>query len=500
MKIQVGNCSKVIHKSGFLVGDSCLADAKMLSDKMLAIKKGHAWSVWTLSGRMLMPYEWDEISSVEDVFLFRKENKIRLATFQAVACLADQQPLKLSDAFDDVRTLPNQLLHVWSGEYQGVLNQKLDVFIRFDKHELQDTYFGTQALSSYGYTFFNTRGEESSVFSKIQLNHLWTSVKSGTLSWKLLNPIDLEFLSPEYDTIHFVGPFAVGNRPDSITVYFNPYFKIDFPSTVKLEFIPGQDSTAFLIVEYAQSKVLFDGEGRKLFTVPYDHIQYAGQGMFVVSKKEKKGLLDRSGKLILKVEYDAIGTIKNNTVSILRGMKFGLFDSEKRKLIKPEYLKNSIPYTADKVVVFKNGRYGFVGWDNKPISKLEFEEVRYWNDSSALVRSNFVWYLYDIKSRKILIDKIRDYTLIQDTPQEKIAIIHQNSTYGVIHNHQGVIIPSNFSDIVNVGSHDVPMYFTEKHVEEASIFVVIYYDYTGRMLRKEVYEQDDYEKIYCSEN
>ena len=56
----------------------------------------------------------------------------------------------------------------------------------------------------------------------------------------------------------------------------------------------------------------------------------------------------------------------------------------------------------------------------------------------------------------------------------------------------------NFSDIVNVGSADDPLYFTEKHVEEASLFVVIYYSAGGKFIRKEVYEHDDYERIYCA--
>jgi hypothetical protein len=52
-----------------------------------------------------------------------------------------------------------------------------------------------------------------------------------------------------------------------------------------------------------------------------------------------------------------------------------------------------------------------------------------------------------------------------------------------------------------VGSADEPLYFTEKHVSEASVFVVIYYDKNGKMLRREVYEEaDDYEKIYCQQN
>ncbi len=500
LKIKNDDCVKVIHKSGFSVGDSCVTDGKVLNGKMLAIKKEAAWSVWTLSGKMLESFLWDDISTVEDVLLFKNGSKTKLATIQSVASVADHQPLQLSDAFDNVKAWPQHLLQVQSDEYEGVLNQQLEVFFRFDKHKLESTHFGGIATSPFGVSIFNNRGEESAVFKHVQISKPWISVKVNSSSWRLYNPMDQVFQSPTYDSIYFIGPFAIGNQSDSVTIHFNPYYSIDFPQPAKLKFIPGQDSTAFLLVEQNGNKTLFDGEGRKLFNVAYDKIQYAGQDMFIVSRKEKKGLVGNDGKLLLPLEYDAIGTVKNNTVSILKAMKFGLFDCKKKRLIKPEYLKNIVPYTFDKLLVFKEGKSGFVGWDNKPLSKFEFDEVRYWNDTSALVKSNSFWQLYDIQSGKILMDRVKDYTLIQDIDHEKIAIIHQDNTYGVVHNYKGIIIPSNFSDIVNVGSRDVPLYFTEKHVEEASIFVVIYYNADGQMLRKEVYEQDDYEKIYCSDN
>jgi hypothetical protein len=59
------------------------------------------------------------------------------------------------------------------------------------------------------------------------------------------------------------------------------------------------------------------------------------------------------------------------------------------------------------------------------------------------------------------------------------------------------MIPIKFTDLVNVGSPANPVFFTEKHVEEASLFVVIYYDQSGKLIRREVYEHDEYERIYC---
>jgi hypothetical protein len=156
-----------------------------------------------------------------------------------------------------------------------------------------------------------------------------------------------------------------------------------------------------------------------------------------------------------------------------------------------------VRYNDHVLTAYKDGSYGFIGWDNKPLGNFEFAEIQYWNDSAAFVKKNHQWMIYDIRSKSVLLDKIKDYKLIRDTPEEKLAIIHQESNYGVLSSRDGVIMPTTFTDIVNVGSSEAPLYFTEKHVEEASLFVVIYYTAKGVMLRKEVYEQEEYEKIYC---
>ena len=108
--------------------------------------------------------------------------------------------------------------------------------------------------------------------------------------------------------------------------------------------------------------------------------------------------------------------------------------------------------------------------------------------------------LYEIKNNKVLLDEIKDFTYIRNSPTEKLAIIHQHTNYGVIHNKKGTIIPISYSDVVNVGSDEKPLYFTEKQVEEAAIFVVLYYNDQGELLRTAVYDQEDYDKLYCHSN
>jgi hypothetical protein len=227
---------------------------------------------------------------------------------------------------------------------------------------------------------------------------------------------------------------------------------------------------------------------------------YAGYGLFIVEKGGKKGLISIEGKLVLPISYDAIGTTDNGIVSVLKSMKFGLFDGIKKKLIKPEYDKNLSLYNANVISAYKNGFYGLITWDNKPLSKFEFNEIQYWNDSAAFVKQGSQWMIYEITTRNVLLDRIKKISVIADKPDKKLVIVQQGGNYGVLDSRKGTILPISFNDLKNVGSTDEPMYFTEKYVEEASIFVVIYYDDEGRMLRKEVYEHDEYEKIYCPYN
>jgi hypothetical protein len=496
--IETKGCSRVLHKSGFSVGDDCIQEAKMLNGKLLALRKDNRWSVWTLAGRMLQPYEWDDISFTGNVILYHQPGKVTLATVEKVAGIADQGKLTPGEVFDEAKRWPDDRIWVRKGEQQGVLDQTLEPFIRMDDHVLHPQFFGSVAYAPEGISVFNHEGKEASVFRKIEVAEPWVVVKTDQ-SWRLFNVQQLQYSSPSYDSIAIAGAFAVGLSPDSVRFYVNDHSFFELAQPLRYEFIPGKDSTSFLMIDQHEKKTVYNHQGKKLFTVAYDKIQYGGEGLFIVHKKEKKGLVNADGKALLPVEYDAIGSPQGGVVSLLKAMKFGMFDYKRRKLIKPEYNKNLVSYEPGVMVAFRDGSYGFLGWDNKPVGKFEFEEIRYWNDTTALVKKRAAWMLYNIASQKVLLDDIKSFKLIRDTPDDKLAIIRQETGHGVLHNKNGTIIPLTFSDIVNVGSAERPVYFTEKHVEEASIFVVIYYGSDGQMLRKEVYEHDDYERIYCAD-
>lgn len=496
LMIEEEGCRYVIHKSGFKISHGCVNNAKILSGKLIAVQQNNFWSIWTLTGRKLI-HELDDVFSIKDVIVLKQKDKFKLATLRELTTLPFQFDLADREQFDEVKPLPNDLVLIKVSNNYRLLNQVLETQIDLEDHPLGPSFFGMKSPSDS--LKVNIAGQPPEATQQVIAYDPWIAVKADS-SWRLFDSRSSQHLSSTYDSIIFSGPFAVAYKKDSLRTYFSGNNFIDWAYPIKAEVMPGQDSSTFLILEEKDVKSIYNRVGRPLFKATFDRIIYAGYGLFIVDNGRKKGIIDIDGKVVLPIVYDGIGTADHGMVSVLKSMKFGLFDGIKKKLIKPEYDKNLTLYNASTLLAYKNGFYGLITWDNRPLSKFEFNEIQYWNDSAAFIKQGSQWMIYEISTRNVLLDRIKKINVVADTPDKKLAIVQQGGGYGVLHNHKGTILPITFTDLKNVGSADEPMYFTEKYVEEASIFVVIYFDDEGKMLRKEVYEHDEYEKIYCPYN
>jgi hypothetical protein len=489
--------SSLLHQSGFQIGDGCIADAKVIASKYIAIQVADRWTLWAMNGTRLTTQAYDDITNIGDVIVFLKDKRYRLATTMAVAASANQQQLRLSDGFDAIKPWRSRRLWLRAGVFEGIMDQSLNIHIGFEEGVLEETFFGTLRRSG-NVQLFNEQGNKMNSLADVQCQAPWVLGKQST-QWHLLDATTGAVQGPGYDSAFFKGPFVMASSGDTTRVYFDQATHLDFFPSETIEFIPGQDSSAFLAVSTRKGKVLYGEHGKKMFSFTADKIQHAGQQYFIITKKDKKGVVDATGKALTPYEFDAVGSSRNASVSLLKSMRFGLFSLKSRKLIDPLYTKNIMQYNADILTAYKNGAWGFIDWHNKPIGNFEFQEIQFWNDSLALVRKNEVWSMIEIKTQQVVLEGIKSIKRVHDSSVEKVVIVDVDGKFGVLSNRRGVVIPINFTDLVNVGSPEMPVFFTEKHVEEASVFVVIYYSASGKFLRKEVYEADDYERIYCSE-
>lgn len=492
LKVTSNEKVTVVHKSGF-VADTTADDASILKGKFIAIKK-ERWGVFTLHGRQLVPCEWDEIKMIGDIVVFRKNDKLRLATISQIGLLADQQNTLSNDRFDDIKPWAQGRVWAKAGNYEGVFNEALDVVIPFDRHVLENTFFGAIGISASGKMVYIGSLRNSVRFDEVKINKPWLAVKQTR--WRIFDLATKEVKGPAHDTIIFRGTYAIGIKKDSSNVYFCSGKNISF-TKVKFEFIPGKDSLNFLLVDEGSKRSVYNSGGQRLFTGVFDNIQYVGPGFFVISKNEKKALSGMDGKYLIKPEYDAVGRISESVVSLLKNKKFGVYNTLSRIVITPRYDKNLLVYNAKFLIAYKDGKYGFIEWDDKKKYTFDFTEIQYWNDSIAWVKMNSQWMIYNILQKKILQDEIKKYEVIADVNGEKLAVVQHNDKYGVVSSKKGMLLPIDFAEIKNLGSVDTPLYFAEKHVEEAAVFIIHYFDKDGQLIKRIKCDEDEYERIYC---
>jgi WG containing repeat len=491
------NCLLVVHKSGFRIGDGCEQDAVVIAGRFVAVKRSDKWEIYTLAGRLLSS-GWDQIKSIHSFVAIQQNDRWFLVTPQQLGLIADQQPLDLSQGFDDVKEWPHKLIWVSRGQNEAILDEDKEIRVPFGEQHLYPEIFGTLSQTTKGTKLYDHAFNASRYFTKVRLSSNWISVETED-GWKLFDLSTDIAAGPGYDSISFVGVFAAGYRKDSVRVFFDAKTHVDFNS-VKLSFIPSKDSTAFLLVEDRYKKAVYNASATKLFDGIFDKIQYAGKHYFIISKKEKKGLTSMEGKQVLPVAYDAIGDVDGFRIPLLRKMKFGLFDIKTGKEVRPAYDKNLFAYNQQLIVAFRQGKWGLIDLNNRQKVPFLYDEVRYWNDSSALVRKSNNWQILEISTKKVLLDGIKHFKIVRKLEKEQIAIFQRGKEYGVLNNLRGEVIPISFTDILNIGSEEKPLYFTEKHVAEAYLFVVIYYDENGKSIRSQAFEEEEYEKIYCSNN
>jgi len=311
-----------------------------------------------------------------------------------------------------------------------------------------------------------------------------------------------KIVAEKLDSIWMKNRVVFGTRNDSLNVYAGSSRLASFERNSPVNFIPGSDTLVYFWVPEKKSRVVFEAkQGKKLFSGDFEDIEVINNDLFIFSKKNrrgamKKGIFRRDGKLAQPAEYDAIIPSGSGYLSLLKEKKFGLYDIKRQKLIKPQYERNVLPYAGNYFIAYKGG-YGIITAAEEPVTGFEFDEIRYWNDTSAWVKKNYAWSVCSIRSQEYKLPRVRSFQTIKDTDTERIVRVQQDNYFGIVSNRKGVVIPPTFTEIINIGSDEKPFYFTEKRVEEAGIYVVIYYNSQGKLVRKQVYEEEEYSKIYC---
>ncbi len=493
-------CRKVIHKSGQVIIGDCLQEARAVGS-FLSVKVKDAWAIYTLTGRQLVAPTLDAVEYLEGVYALTRLEKKTLVTGAELASIANGQTLKQERVFDEVKLLSKNRLLVRMGSLEGILNAQLEFVVPLARQSMTLTNYGVVRRENERYSITGVASNlDSKLWDKITQYQKWLVLQAmGQFSVYDLNTKFIRATSA--DSIWYKGGLLFLRERDSVRVYSNASQSLALPLDHRIQFVTSKDSVSYFYTDGKGKKTVYDlANGKKLFVLDFSKIESVGEDMFFIYRKTKVGLANREGKLVLPVEYDAIVQTAPGYYSLWNDKKFGLYYAIEKKILKPQFDRNVQPMDHQRCIAFKAGHFAVVDWQAKPLTPFEFDEVQVVNDRLLWVKKLNRWALMDILNSQRKIEQIEQFRLISQSKDELAFQVSRGQEEGIFSIRQGLIVPIRFSYITNAGTDDFPVYLTDKEVREANVHVVIYYDKSGRFLRKQVYEDDEFERLICEDN
>jgi tetratricopeptide (TPR) repeat protein len=502
MKLTIGKRVLVIHKSGWQITTKSMQDIRLLGGQFLAYKSNGKWGLMTLSGRVISKPKFDNISMQGLFYIFESAGHYDVLNGKVLAESVNQRPINFQMLFTDFELLDDNHLWLQSSFGETIFDENLNEVVPYNQQQINTLKNGYLVQKKDGFEVKNSQLKTEVTLStkKVRYNDSFVAFKAETF-WTLYK-LETYKLLGNFDSVAVYGNgFAIGVRSDSAKIFFGNGKQIITNDLVNVKFLANSGSSQYLAVRFSKSNDVryFNIKGEMVLSGEFDEITPLGSEYLVVTKRGKRGLVSNNGQQLLPAKYDAVANYSNGYVSTLLNKNFGLVNVTKGVNVPADYEKNIQPYNHSLLVATKTGLSGLINGAGKNISEFSFEEIKYWNDSIALVKQNHLWKFYDIYNNSIGEIGIKSLQYLKDSKEEIVVIALVENGYGVYSSTRGEIIAPTFNDIINIGTTENMIFFTEKHVEEAEFYVVIYYDKNGKIIRKQAFESPDYMLIYCDQ-
>jgi len=497
----------VLHKSGALLSEYDYEDVKQIGNAFIAYKYKGRWGLRSFTGRNILPPDHDNIIAVNRFIIIENRDLFAVQNVQNLAYSADLVTPELSFDFDDYESVNDSTILLFQGNNETVVGEKLKQKLPLDNQQFFQFHDGWFVKKNGKYHLYDheLKPYSGQSFDHIESRRTRTAIRLGN-KWAIFNEgRSFPDVFP-YDSIRFLSDrIGILMKGKTTLAQFGYDTLIDVSNSVNIRLLKDQSIEVgtdgrgqYLLTKSNKGFYkVYNVNGKLILKGKYSSITALGKEYIRIKKSGKNGLINESGEVALKTRYQAISNYNNGYVSTFLNNRFGISHFEKNVFLSAKYTKTLKPYGNSYFIGSKNNKLAFINLDNKDISGFKFEKVRYWNDTSALVQSEERWFIYDIKSKTRVYDNILEFKYLRNDDDEIILFITGKKGNGVISNRYGEVIGPTFNDIINIGSKHKPVYFAEKFIREAMFYVVIYYDSRGNILRKQVFNKEEYDSIYC---
>lgn len=506
IKLISSDGERLIHKSGEVIVSELHQEITVLSNSLIRLKQNDFYGLTSINGIKYLETEYSSIEWFQDYLWLQKEEGIALINPETLYPALIGEYVNLPFEYQDLDLLDNGRIWAMKNGKEGILDLDLKEVIPFDDYEIYEQPYGWKLIANGRTAIVHDKFPEltGSSFEGVQENDRWLALMKDS-TWMLYDQLgDLEM--EEFDSLSLLGENMVMlKKGDQEWAQFKNGKRIPMEKGWSGRLLIPQsyiktgkqaNHDYYMLSNSKKFRKIYNEWGKEILAATYNEVTALDPNMLRL-QKTNTALVDSLGVFLLNFVYDGVGSNENGYLSILDAGKVGIINPAKRILIKPSYSKLIEPYSDTVLVASKANYKGFINKNNEQLSAFDFDEVRYWNDSIALVRIEDEWIFHDIAQELPIYEGMLEYEVLRSNAEGSLLKVTKESGAGLYHTQKGEVIEPTFDDIKVLGSDEEPIFFSLKIVEEADLYVVIYYDLNGNKLFTQSLSREDYDKIAC---
>jgi hypothetical protein len=487
---------QLVHKSGINL-EQLKHNQVELVYPYAAYKNQQGWGLMSVTGRPMLPEEYDSIYTMGDNIVLLKNGKTGIFPPDTFIPLLDGNEVALTFPYDDIELFSTALLWVLKEDQEGLLNADLGFVL-----PLAD-----QLIEPLDSGYFIDRGD--SIYDSTYDDRWFTSRESNS-DWSITHTSSKDIVVYQNDaTMEFQQAALIGSHgllvTDSlgITVMFSDSLQQVLNDTESIEALGSlgtAHSSSHYKLSYSGKKLpeILDLVGKKVRTSRYQKVYDLGTEYLLAETRKKFVVLDNYGRVVLK-NLDGAKLLSEGVLSIFTDREFGVYSRLKIINIPRQYDRALVPLNDSLFIASKNEKYGIVNALDEVFLPFQFSDIKPYNDSLLVVTTNYVQAFINLNSKRTLIDRLSSFELMFNRPNEEILLIERNGNYGIFSTRRGLILDPTFSEVLNIGSTIAPIFRATKYISEADLFILLYYNANGELFKKVVLSAQQFDRLNCGE-
>ncbi len=495
LKIRNDNSIGIIHKSGYRLLDN-YEDAAVIG-RLIGIRDNEAWGLASLTGQVILPPRYEEIIYDGGLYFLDNGEGWQILTPEEIFSLAGNKISTVSSPqYDEFHMLENGMLWLREGSVESLVDRQLQPVIAPARQQI--TILPTVYVIRQEDQLRILRHDQMQRYTTgdafLDVNDRWLVIAKES-GMGLFSLVDFR-LETQSDSVRLIGRnFAVTYFGGNRRLHSAGQESILLPSSTRTRLLQA-DQREWILLEEPRNRQVINRRGQTIYNGQVENVTPLTDSLLVLERYGRKELLTLRGEKPLQVRFDGIASPEDELIPLLSGQRFGAYDRRFDRFVRPVSTKKIRRYN-DNYYVAEMEKYGLINEESRMAVPFEFDEIRHWNDTTCLVRSGSDWLFYHIGQGLLPGGPVKSIQYVINTPREHEIIVFRDGSFGVFNSLRGEVIPPTLDDILNIGTREAPLYLSDKYVPEANLHVVVYFDREGNILRKEAFEEADFDKIYC---